>query len=118
MSVSTVVRGWLDAASYGPVAVAGWNGLSTRITPEGQVEGTCVGTNYADDAIYYYYRPSPDDVHGYGPALLAGAEMIRLLQNKELHPSFRRGAPVLFNETFDGAPAPSGARPPGEHPHP
>jgi len=103
-------RGWLDAASYGPVAVAGWNGLSTRITPEGQVEGVCVGTNYADDAVYYYHRPSPDDVHGYGPALLAGAEMIRLLGNKDLKISVRPGAPVLFNETFDGAPPPN-ARP-------
>lgn len=80
-----VNRGWLDAASYGPVAVAGWDGLTTRIDPEGHVTGTCIGTGYGDDAVYYYHRPSRDDAHGYGPVLLAGAEMIRLLANPELH---------------------------------
>ena len=45
------------------------------------VDQTCVGTSYADDAIYYYHRPAIDDIHGYGPVLLAGAEMIRLMKN-------------------------------------
>ncbi len=111
-----VNRGWLDAPSYGPVAVAGWNGLSTRITPEGHVDGTCVGTSYADDAIYYYHRPARDDVHGYGPALLAGAEMIRLLENKELHIFGRPGSPVYFNPTFEGAEAARYATPPAKRP--
>jgi rhamnogalacturonyl hydrolase YesR len=79
-----VNRGWLDASNYGPVAQAGWNGLSTRITDKGTIEGTCVGTNYANDAMFYYNRPAIDDIHGYGPALLAGAEMIRLLRSDKL----------------------------------
>ena len=82
-----VDRGWLDAPSYGPVAQAGWNGLASRVDANGRVLGTCVGTNYADDYVYYYTRPSVDDIHGYGPILLAGSEMIRLQRN----PRFRSG---------------------------
>ena len=61
---------------------AGWIGLSTRINAKGQVEGTCVGTTFASDQVYYYNRPvSVDAMHGYGPVLLAGAEMVKLLKN-------------------------------------
>jgi rhamnogalacturonyl hydrolase YesR len=77
-------KGWISAASYGPVAVAGWSGVSTKVGPDGSVNGVCVGTDYASDMIYYYHRPDRDDVHGYGPVLLAGSEMIRLLQNEHL----------------------------------
>ena len=56
--------------------------FSTKINARGQVEGTCVGTTFASDPVYYYNRPaSVDALHGYGPTLLAGAEMIRLLKN-------------------------------------
>jgi unsaturated rhamnogalacturonyl hydrolase len=94
-----VNRGWLAASSYGPVAVAGWNGLSTRITADGKVEKTCIGTSYADDAVYYYHRPATDDIHGYGPVLLAGAEMIRLVQNDRFRITSSTGGPVMFTET-------------------
>lgn len=48
----------------------------------GLVEGTCVGTTLASDQVYYYARPaSTNALHGYGPVLLAGAEMIKLLEN-------------------------------------
>ena len=64
------------------VAQAGWMGVTTRVNERGQVEGTCVGTTLASDHVYYYNRPqSVFATHGYGPVLLAGAEMIRLLQN-------------------------------------
>jgi rhamnogalacturonyl hydrolase YesR len=76
-----VDKGWLDAGAYGPVAQAGWNGLTTRIGLDGHIDGTCIGTGYGDDYVFYYYRPMADDVHGYGPVLLAGSEMIRLLAN-------------------------------------
>jgi unsaturated rhamnogalacturonyl hydrolase len=79
-----VDRGWLDPLSYGPVALAGWDGLVTRIKADGAIEGTCIGTNYGNDPIFYANRPATDDVHGYGPALLAGAEIIKLLKNKSL----------------------------------
>ncbi|MDO9191954.1 MAG: glycoside hydrolase family 88 protein [Undibacterium sp.] len=75
-------QGWISPATYGSIAQAGWIGLSTRINAKGQVEGTCVGTTFASDHIYYYNRPtSVDALHGYGPTLLAGAEMIKLLKN-------------------------------------
>jgi len=98
-----VNEGWLNAASYAPVAIAGWNGLSTRISPQGHVVGTCVGTSYANDAVYYYHRPARDDPHGYGPTLLAGAEMIRLLENPNLRFSGRPTSPVYVNPRADGA---------------
>ena len=48
----------------------------------GQVEGTCVGTGMAFDPAFYYHRPvSAYAAHGYGPTLLAGAEIYALLEN-------------------------------------
>ncbi len=74
--------GWISPVSYGSAAQAGWIGVTTRVNERGQVEGTCVGTTLASDNVYYYNRPqSVYATHGYGPVLLAGAEMIRLLQN-------------------------------------
>ena len=75
-------QGWISPTTYGSIAQAGWVGLSTRINAKGQVEGTCVGTTLASDMTYYYNRPtSVDAMHGYGPTILAGAEMIKLLNN-------------------------------------
>jgi rhamnogalacturonyl hydrolase YesR len=75
-------RGYVAPVSYGSVAQAGWIGVSMRVNARGQVEGSCVGTTLASDHVYYYNRPaSVYATHGYGPVLLAGAEMIRLLQN-------------------------------------
>jgi rhamnogalacturonyl hydrolase YesR len=91
-----VNRGWLDASTYGPVAIAGWNGVTTRISDEGRIDGICVGTNYANDMIYYYHRPAMDDVHGYGPVLLCGAEMLRLMKNDQLKTTGSPTRPVLI----------------------
>ena len=75
-------KGYIDARMYGPTAVLGWNALTTRINSTGQVEGTCVGTGMGFDPAFYYYRPtSKFAAHGYGPTILAGAEMITLLKN-------------------------------------
>lgn len=77
-----VNEGWVSPTTYGSIAQTGWNALSTRVTALGQVEGTCVGTTLAGDMVYYYNRPtSVDALHGYGPMLLAGAEIIRLVTN-------------------------------------
>lgn len=73
-------KGWLDAVSYGPVSQLGWSAVSTTINDKGQVEGTCVGTGMAFDPAFYYHRPvNVFAAHGYGPVLLAGAEMINLI---------------------------------------
>ena len=77
-------RGWIDATAYAPATLLAWNAVSTKINARGQVEGTCVGTGMAFDPAFYYYRPvSPYAAHGYGPALLAGAEVIRLLKSRK-----------------------------------
>jgi unsaturated rhamnogalacturonyl hydrolase len=74
-------KGWVDAAAYGPTCILGWNAVATRVNDRGQVEGTCVGTGMAFDPAFYYYRPvSVYAAHGYGPVLLAGAEVITLLR--------------------------------------
>lgn len=93
-----VNRGWLDADAYGPVAVAGWNALATRIDADGRVTGTCIGTGYADDYAYYYNRPHIDDIHGYGPVLLAGSEMIHMLKNRKFEIGGGGRDPILFHQ--------------------
>ena len=71
---------WLDAKTYAPMVLLAWNAVATKINKEGQVEGTCVGTGMAFDPAFYYYRPiSVYAAHGYGPVLLAGAEVINLI---------------------------------------
>jgi len=73
-------KGWLDPMVYGPMSILAWNAVSTKVNDKGQVEGTCVGTGMAFDPAFYYYRPvNVFAAHGYGPVLLAGAEIIQLL---------------------------------------
>jgi unsaturated rhamnogalacturonyl hydrolase len=75
-------KGWIDAMTYGPMSILAWNAVSTKINDKGQVEGTCVGTGMAFDPAFYYYRPvNVFAAHGYGPAILAAAEIIELLNN-------------------------------------
>jgi rhamnogalacturonyl hydrolase YesR len=77
-----VNRGYIDAKVYGPMLCLAWNAVATKVNEKGQVEGTCVGTGMGFDPAFYYYRPvSPYAAHGYGPVLLAGAEMITLIKN-------------------------------------
>jgi unsaturated rhamnogalacturonyl hydrolase len=74
-------RGWIDPVAYGPAAVLAWNAVTTKVNARGQVEGTCVGTGMGFEPAFYYHRPtSPFAAHGYGPVLLAGAEMVRLVK--------------------------------------
>ena len=77
-------EGWISHV-YGPVALTGWNAITTRVLDNGAVDGTCEGTTFAHDNTYYYNRgKSIYATHGYGPVLYAGAEMIRLLQNDKI----------------------------------
>lgn len=77
-----VNRGWLDAKAYAPMTLLAWNAVTTKVNVKGQVEGTCVGTGMAFDPAFYYHRPtSPFAAHGYGPVLLAGAEVLTMLKN-------------------------------------
>ena len=74
-------EGWLDATTYGPMALLGWNAVATKVTEKGQVEGVCVGTGMSFEPAFYCYRPvNVYAAHGYGPALFAGAEIINLIK--------------------------------------
>jgi unsaturated rhamnogalacturonyl hydrolase len=73
-------RGWINRQAYAPMALLAWNAVSTKINEKGQVEGTCVGTGMAFDHAFYYHRPvNVYAAHGYGPVLLAGAAMYKLV---------------------------------------
>jgi len=74
-----VNRGYIDAAMYGPMANLAWNAVATKVKQNGEIEGICVGTGMAFDPAFYAYRPtSVKAAHGYGPTLLAGAEIIEM----------------------------------------
>jgi rhamnogalacturonyl hydrolase YesR len=80
-----VNKGWIDAKAYAPMSILAWNAVTTKVNDKGQVEGTCVGTGMAFDPAFYYYRPTNVyAAHGYGPVLMAGAEIITLLNNYTL----------------------------------
>lgn len=71
-----VNRGWIDPSNMA-VARHGFEGLCRHVTPEGIVKGTCQGTGIGRDLQYYIDRPHPDDdMHGRGPVMLAGAELL------------------------------------------
>jgi rhamnogalacturonyl hydrolase YesR len=74
-------KGWIDPVAFAPAAMLAWNAVTTKINEKGQVEGTCVGTGMAFDPAFYYYRPvNVFAAHGYGPVILAGAELYRMLE--------------------------------------
>jgi len=90
-------KGWIDPMAYGPVAILGWNAVSTKVNSVGEVEGTCVGTGMGFDAAFYYYRPVHKyAAHGYGPVIMAGGEMIRLLKNS--HPKLNDNALQFYQK--------------------
>jgi unsaturated rhamnogalacturonyl hydrolase len=78
-------NGWVDPVAYGPTALLAWNAVTTKVNAQGQVEGTCVGTGMGFDPAFYFHRPrSAFAAHGYGPVILAGGELIRLLKSFRL----------------------------------
>ena len=80
-----VNKGWIDYRAFGPVAVLGWNAVQTKVNDQGQVEGTCVGTGMAFDPAFYYNRPvNTAAAHGYGPVIMAGAEILTLIKNYQI----------------------------------
>jgi rhamnogalacturonyl hydrolase YesR len=84
-------RGWINREAHAPMALLAWNAVSTKVNEKGQVEGTCVGTGMAFDPAFYYYRPvNVYAAHGYGPVLLAGTAIYKLL--KEYPPEINDSA--------------------------
>ena len=79
-----VNRGWLSPV-YAPVAQAGWQAVATRVRGDGRIEGICVSTTAAYDPVYYYNRPTDlNAMQGYGPVLMAGAEVIAMLRSFDI----------------------------------
>jgi unsaturated rhamnogalacturonyl hydrolase len=76
-------RKYIDAQVYGPMVCLAWNAVASKVNEKGQVEGTCVGTGMGFDPAFYYYRPvNVYAAHSYGPVLLAGAEMVQLVNSQ------------------------------------
>jgi rhamnogalacturonyl hydrolase YesR len=77
-------RGYIDKMAFAPAVLLGWNAVATKVNQKGQVEGTCVGTGMGFDPAFYYHRPvNSFAAHGYGPVVLAGAEVLLLLKNNQ-----------------------------------
>jgi rhamnogalacturonyl hydrolase YesR len=94
-------RGWLDPLAFGPPVSLGWNAVVRKVNAKGQVEGTCVGTGMGWDPMFYMYRPVHLlAAHGYGPVLLAGAEMIDLRKN---HTAIHNDGGLQFGSAKEGS---------------
>jgi unsaturated rhamnogalacturonyl hydrolase len=70
-------RGWLPGR-MAEAARRGWSGLAAKVDARGGVHDTCIGSRggAADPVDYWLTRPTKvDDVHAFGPVLLAAVEM-------------------------------------------
>ena len=77
-------QGYIDKMAYAPAVMLAWNAVATKVNAKGQVEGVCVGTGMGFDPAFYAYRPvNVYAAHGYGPVLLAGAEIITMLKTNK-----------------------------------
>lgn len=87
-------RGWINREAHAPMALLAWNAVATKVNAKGQVEGTCVGTGMAFDPAFYYYRPiNVFAAHGYGPVILAGSAIYKLIKE---HPHEINDSAVMF----------------------
>lgn len=78
-----VNMGILDS-TYTEFAKLGWEGIKTKITEDGLIEGVCAGTIVYDELKPYYDRPTPlNDIHGIGAVILAGTEILKLNKNNK-----------------------------------
>ena len=88
---------WVSALAYGPTVQLAWHAVEASIDSEGRFLNTCVGTGMGFDPAFYMYRPvSAAAAHGYGPAIWAGAEMLRLLDGQ--HPKMNDSAVQFYPE--------------------
>ena len=84
-------EGWVDALAYGANVLLAWNAVASQVDASGLIHGTCVGTGMGFDAAFYAYRPVHTmAAHGYGPAIWAGSEVIRMLH--ATHPKMNDSA--------------------------
>ncbi|HMP93102.1 MAG TPA: glycoside hydrolase family 88 protein, partial [Phnomibacter sp.] len=77
-------KGGVSPRRDGAHAILAWNAVATKVNAQGQVEGTCVGTGMGFDPAFYYYRPVNNyAAHGYGPVLLAAADVLKMCADKK-----------------------------------
>ncbi len=70
-------EGWLPQR-FRPMADRAWLGIAAMVDEQGAVHGTCIGTagNTDSPVDFWLTRPTRvDDVHSFGPVLLAAVEM-------------------------------------------
>ena len=90
-------QGWISALAYGPAVQLAWHAVEASIDAQGRFMNTCVGTGMGFDPAFYMYRPvSTAAAHGYGPAIWAGDEMLRLLDRQ--HPKMNDSAVQFYPE--------------------
>ena len=90
-------QGWISALAYGPAVQLAWHAVEASIDAQGRFMNTCVGTGMGFDPAFYMYRPvSTAAAHGYGPAIWAGAEMLRLLDSQ--YPKMNDSAVQFYPE--------------------
>ena len=71
-----VHRGWIGPENMA-IARKAFAAAAQNVNADGAVSGTCRGTNIGKDLTYYVKRDRPaDDPHGWGPMMLAGAELL------------------------------------------
>jgi rhamnogalacturonyl hydrolase YesR len=72
-----VNRGWIDPTNMA-FARKAFAGLCNYVTPGGVVNQVCPGTSLDTNLSYYTttQQPTSNDVHGPGPVMLAGAEIL------------------------------------------
>lgn len=96
-------RGWVDAVAYGPVALLGWQAISSAIESDGKLAGVCSSAGVAYDPAYYIRRLADNMPQGYGAMIGAGAEMCKLLESS--YPKMN-GDAVCFYPTLQQSDAP------------
>lgn len=76
--ITGVKQGWLDSASFGPVARKGWISLTGYVHGDGQVCQVCLGTDKKNSREYYLQRPRIlGDMHGQAALLWSATALVR-----------------------------------------
>lgn len=76
-------NGWLPRKKYIPAVEKAWEGLKSKIDPDGSVRDICYGTMCSEDVNYYIGRPFyTNDTHGLFAVLFACLELHQLLNEE------------------------------------
>lgn len=75
--IEGVKHGWLDEATFGPVARKAWIALTGYVDQNSNVTNVCVGTNKENSYDYYMARPrNTGDFHGQAPVTWAARALL------------------------------------------